>query len=527
MSVLSLAIATVLSVAPSVLAGGVERGSRGETVNPVTAPETVGNGESATGTERGEFILRRVILKNSTVIDATRVEEIAGPYLGKPVTYSELEEILEKFIRIYSESGYITSTVLLPEGEVAGGVVVYEAVERGASLEITGTRHVNEGYLSSRLEGTLEPPLKVGNLESALTLLKRNPLFTDITADLGGTEGANAVLTVKVTEAPIYSVGAEISNDENPSVGETGVRFFAEDRSLSGNGDNLYLEYKVTEGLNRYLASYTYPLPGDLGRFDISYQNSDSRIVSGFFKSFDVRSDGYIVGAGFTRTLVNTPTESLELGLRVDRRENRSYVLGDRLYANTRLTLLRLDTSYITRGPGAFTLGLSRLTYGWNDNSQDIFSWQGQAQTLVSLTPNLDLYGRLALQLSPSNLPPVERCAIGGRNGNQFIFGNTVRGYFTNATIGDNCVAFSTELRYTVYRDNANDLQIFPFFDFGSVWNNEEAVISPGTLIGTGVGLRYSLGGFLQAQLNYGVGLTGNRDLQQGLSFSVELRLPL
>lgn len=502
---------------PAALAGEVERG----TGNRLAVPKVVGDPENATE-EAGEFILHRVILKNSTVIDAKRLEGIAAPYLGKTVTYSELQEILENLIRIYSDNGYITSTVLLPAREIVGGVVVYEAIERGAGLEITGTRRVNEGYLRSRLEGALKAPLKLGNVEAALTLLRRNPLFTDLQADLGGTDSENAVLAVKVTEAPLYSVGVEASNDENPSVGETGVRFFAEDRSLSGNGDHLYLEYKITEGLNRFLASYNYPLPGDRGRFEISYQNSDSRIVSGFFEPFDVRSDGYILGAGLTGTIVNTPTDNLEVGLRVDRRENRSYVLGDRLYADTRLTLLRLDTSYLNRGPGVFTIGISRLSYGWDDlGGEEIFSWQGQTQTLVSLTPDLDWYGRLALQLSPSNLPPVERCAIGGRNGNQLIFGNTVRGYFTNTSLGDNCVALSTELRYTVYRDGNSDLQVFPFLDLGTVWNNEEAVLSPGTLIGTGVGLRYSLGGFLQAQLNYGFPLTANRDLQQGFSFSV------
>jgi hemolysin activation/secretion protein len=339
-----------------------------------------------------------------------------------------------------------------------------------------------------------------------------------------GPDAPNAVLSVRVTEAPLYSIGAEVSNDENPSVGETGIRFFAEDRSLSGNGDNLYLEYKVTEGLNRFLASYTYPLPSDIGRFDISYQNSDSRVVSGFFEPFDIRSDGYIVGAGFTGTVVNTPTETLELGLRVDRRENRSYVLGDRLYSDVRLTVLRLDGSYITRLPGALVVALSRLSYGWSDNGGgDIFSWQGQAQALVSLAPGLDWYGRLSLQLSPSNLPQVERCAIGGRNGNQFIFGNTVRGYVTNASIGDNCVAFSTELRYTLYHSGASDLQVFPFLDLGTIGHDGEPSLSAETLVGTGVGLRYSFVDSLLVQLNYGIPLTtgDNNELQQGFSFSV------
>jgi hemolysin activation/secretion protein len=131
-----------------------------------------------------KIVLRRVILKNSTVIDARRVDEIAAPYLGKLAGIGELTRILEDLNRVYAESGYVTSEVILPSEEIVDGVVVFEAIERGADLDLSGLRRLNEDYLRSRLEVVLAAPLKVRNVENALTLLRQNPLFIDIRADL-------------------------------------------------------------------------------------------------------------------------------------------------------------------------------------------------------------------------------------------------------------------------------------------------------------------------------------------------------
>jgi hemolysin activation/secretion protein len=135
----------------------------------------------------------------------------------------------------------------------------------------------------------------------------------------------------------------------------------------------------------------------------------------------------------------------------------------------------------------------------------------------------------VGLQLSPQSLPNIEQCAIGGRNGNQFIFGNTVRGYTTNARIGDNCVAATLEVRFSLYKSDNFELNGFPFFDIGYVWNTQGRVLAPQTLVGTGVGVRLSYKDLLLIQTNYGFALNdsegGFEDITQGLSFSVLGRL--
>ncbi len=138
----------------------------------------------------------------------------------------------------------------------------------------------------------------------------------------------------------------------------------------------------------------------------------------------------------------------------------------------------------------------------------NFLSWQGQLQYLHSFSDRIRLLTRLSAQLSPDTLPTLEKCAIGGLNGNQFIFGNTVRGYSTNVRDGDNCLAASLEAWFILASDpNWGTLSLVPFIDFGTVWDNEGSVFAPNTLISTGLGLRWQIDEILSLRLDYGIPL--------------------
>ena len=153
------------------------------------------------------------------------------------------------------------------------------------------------------------------------------------------------------------------------------------------------------------------------------------------------------------------------------------------------------------------------------------FSWKAQGQVIKALTDDLQLYGRLAIHLSPHRQPGGERCALGGKNGNVFIFGNTVRGYGTNFVSDDNCLAGTLELRYSLLREESIALQILGFVDYGQVWGSLENILLRRTLISTGIGLRFERNS-LRVGLDVGAPLNSvaPRDTNQltEVTFSVE-----
>jgi hemolysin activation/secretion protein len=95
------------------------------------------------------------------------------------------------------------------------------------------------------------------------------------------------------------------------------------------------------------------------------------------------------------------------------------------------------------------------------------FSWLGQVQRVQVLSPDAILIASLNSQLSANPLLPSQQFTLGGTD--------TVRGFRQNVLTGDNGIRLSLETRLTAIRDDKSKrsiLQLAPFIDIGTVWNN-------------------------------------------------------
>ena len=127
-----------------------------------------------------------------------------------------------------------------------------------------------------------------------------------------------------------------------------------------------------------------------------------------------------------------------------------------------------------------------------------------------------DSLAKINAQLTPDALLPLENISLGGVD--------TVRGYRQNQLVADNGIIASVELRLPLTSDNL--LQIRPFFDIGTVWNNREENPDSNTIAGLGFGLSWQPQRDLFFQIDYGIPLIGVEDegnsLQEnGLYFSL------
>ncbi|MHC5829526.1 MAG: BamA/TamA family outer membrane protein, partial [Nostoc sp.] len=102
---------------------------------------------------------------------------------------------------------------------------------------------------------------------------------------------------------------------------------------------------------------------------------------------------------------------------------------------------------------------------------------------------------------------------------------DTVRGYRQNELVADNGVVGSVEVRIPV-ASNVETLQLIPFFDIGTAWNNRGMNTDPQTIASLGLGLNWQPLRGLVLRTDYGVPLSGTSDrgnsLQDnGFNFSV------
>src|SRR5262249_10812880 len=88
-----------------------------------------------------QFVLRGVHFTGNTVLDEASLQSIVAPYIGKSVTLDDLEEIRQRLTRLYIERGYVNSGAVIPDQDVANGVVDFRFVEgRITDIDVSGTR---------------------------------------------------------------------------------------------------------------------------------------------------------------------------------------------------------------------------------------------------------------------------------------------------------------------------------------------------------------------------------------------------
>ncbi|MES1023166.1 ShlB/FhaC/HecB family hemolysin secretion/activation protein [Gloeocapsa sp. BRSZ] len=481
------------------------------------------------------FLVNRVEVLGSTVLQ-DEIAELTEAFANREVTFEDLIQLRTDITQLYIDNGYVTSGAFLPVNQdITSGVVTIQVVEGELErIDIDGLQRLRSEYVRSRLENASKTPVNQQRLERALQLLQIDPLIRQVNAELtaGSTAGRN-VLQVSLQEAPPFTAGLTTDNRQSSSIGSLQGSVFATHNNLLGFGDRLSAEYGVTEGLDIYDINYAIPVNARNGTLGLRYGNSDSRIIEDPFRDFDIKSDTRTLSLSFRQPVSQTPTNEFGLSLAFDLRRSRTFLEGEPFSFNegpdngeSRVSVVRFAQDWVDRGTtrvlaarSQFSFGIDAFDATINDTGTDgrFFSWLGQFQWVQQLSPRIVLLSRIDAQLTPDSLLSLERFGLGGVD--------TVRGYGQNEIVADNAILGSVEVRFPLTSD-PNRLQIAPFFELGTAWNNRFPNPDPTTLAGLGLGLRWLVSPSLALRLDYGIPLIavhnqGNSLQDNGFYFSL------
>ena len=467
------------------------------------------------------FYVRDVRVEGSTVLQSEINAEIAK-FKRHAVTLEDLVCLRSKITDIYLDNGYITSGAFIPNNQkLDDGVVEIRVVEGDISeIAIAGLKRLREGYVRSRLESATDKPINRQDLEAALQLLLQDPLIERVDAELtaSSTTGSN-VLLLDIQEADAFFVGIGADNYRSASIGETQLTTGVSHNNLIGFGDRLSTSYSLTEGLDLYSVNYTVPWNALDGTISFSYDNSDSIIVDDEFQDVDIEGDTESFSFGARQPIDKSPNTEFALGFDFDLRRRQTFLNGDPFSFTTGLTdgisnatVLRFSQEWVNRQPtrvfaarSQFSFGIDAFDATINDFGTDgrFLAWQAQFQWVEQLSPRILLVTRLGTQLTLDSLLSFEKFSLGGVN--------TVRGYEENRLVSDNGVLGSVELRLPVTSD-PTELQLTPFVEVGTGWNNEPPDLDSNTLASLGLGLRWAIAPNLDMRLDYGIPLVNTED---------------
>lgn len=509
--------------------------------NPEPSPETVPTPPS------GPTIpVQSISVLGSSVFDRDDLEQILAPLEGREVALTELQQAADAITQLYLNEGYLTSRAILVAQEVVDGVVTIQVIEgRIGDIQVEGTERLRERYVRRRIELGTNVPLRTDQLEDQLRLLRADPLLENVEASLrAGDELGESRLIVKVKEADPLFGSLRADNYSPPSVGSERTGITLAHRNLTGLADRLSVSYDRTTrgGSNVFDFNYQIPVNPMEGTVQLRTVIENNRVLQEPFDEFDIAGESERYEISYRQPLVRSPREEFALSLGFSHRDGQTLAfdlipigLGANDEGKTSTSVFRFGQDYVrrdVRGAWAlrsqFNIGTGLFDATTNDQLPDseFFSWLGQTQRVQRVGNDHLLIFQLDAQLTDNALLSSEQFVIGG--------GQSLRGYRQNARAGDSGIRFSVEDRITMARNEAGaaTFQLIPFFDMGTVWNDDDnaELADQRFLAGLGLGVFWEIMPRVDVRLDFGIPLVdlddrGFNAQDDGIYFSVDYEL--
>ncbi|MDH3886975.1 MAG: ShlB/FhaC/HecB family hemolysin secretion/activation protein [Gammaproteobacteria bacterium] len=433
---------------------------------------------------QGSVFIKQFRLTGNTVFTNAELDEIISPYENRKITSGELQAVRYALTLFYVNHGYINSGAIIPDQELTDNIVTIEIIEGELSdIAISGDHRLKDSYISKRIELGAGPPLNIVQLGERLQILQQNPRIEQLNATLEpGAEPGESRLNVEVQEAQPYQLWIAADNHQSPSVGGEEARIWGFHQDLTGYGDTLSFEYDKADGLDEWTVNYAIPVNRYDTTLGVYYDSIDSEVVEDPFDELDIKSDEETISLFLTQPFHLSVNETLTLGLSLDLRENKTYLLGQRFAfvpgtdnGKTKLSVIRFSQEMVNRGRNRvvaarsmFSTGIDAFdaTVNGEDRDGKFVSWLGQFQWAERIgNSEAQVIFRADGQLANHGLPPMEQFTVGGSD--------TVRGYRENRLVSDEGFVASVEVRIPVYSHAASNtaIQLAPFLDFASVSN--------------------------------------------------------
>lgn len=440
--------------------------------------------------EEGRLTLRKVKFTGNTVFSSDELQKTAEPFLNRPLTASDLEELRGRITSVYIDAGYINSGAIISNQSVTSNELQIKIVEGTLTeVRLEGMGWLQEDYIRNRLLIGAGSPLNLKNLQEKYQLLLRDPLIKQLNASLlPKTQAGESVLMVKVTRARPYQLYAGADDYTTPSVGGYAGHVGGWVDNLSGFGEHIDGDFMVTGGALGFNTGIDIPLNAYDTHANFRYSNTRTSLTEKSVKALDIKSNIIGYEGGFSQPLYRNLDIDLKAGINLAVRKSNSTLLGEP-YAfteglpfgvgTTQVTVLRLWQQYDQQGTNnafvlrsTFSKGLHALGATiQNDNllpSGEFFSWLGQTQYSHRVMGNgAQIVLRGAVQVAANPLLPLERFAVGG------VY--SVRGYRENYYVRDNGFSTGLEFRYPLFGGESgakHSLFLIPFMDYGGAWNN-------------------------------------------------------
>lgn len=502
-----------------------------------------------------------------TVVTTADLTERCRWALDRPLVQEDLDQLRFDIASLYFERGYLNSGALLPDQDLAEGILRVRIVEGrlteafirhfqlapdGRRREVTGTKdqRINTRHLRDRLLAGGRRPLHFPSLQQRLQVLQTNPNLLRLNAELKpGPLPGEALIVVEATEtaAPRWRTGVDAHNQRAPSVGGEQLEWWLENPNLTGSCDPLWLRVGLLTGEQgepefapgqTAAIRYLRPLLPDDTTLELAAERDDYAIIEETFAPLDIEGESWSATLGVRRPLLRSirqpapelpglapPSDSLGttvhddlwLSLGLESSHSRTELLGrpfsispGYVDGELDLTLLRFGQEW-TRRTGDSVLALrSTVSLGLDALGATEAPGEPDATFLA-----WNVSGQYTRRVHERGDTLTLRAGFQWADGpvpppEQWLLGGryTVRGYRENSLVRDMGWLLGLEYAHPLDmpgKDSPWRLELVPFIDYGVAWNDGGKARDD--LLSAGLGLRATCAGWFRGELFWGADL--------------------
>lgn len=248
------------------------------------------------------FVLDGISFNTSVFIPQEQLKEIAGRYVGREITFADLNEMIREVNQRYADAGQLTARAILPPQSLEDGqlrVVLVEAELDGVTFSGEG-QNVDESFYRDRLgltEGeTLDSPMLI----EAIRRFNATSQGPQISAGLAPGErfGTTRVDVERFEPKRVdWSLFANNYGTEGTGYEQLGgtLNWF----SPTGVADNLGVILVGTRGSQYMNLRYTRPVTRSNGFAWVEAGANSMEIKSGPLADLNIEGDSSNYGIGF------------------------------------------------------------------------------------------------------------------------------------------------------------------------------------------------------------------------------------
>jgi len=445
--------------------------------------------------------------QGNRLIGAEELRQAVTPFVGRPLTFQELQGAAMAVADAYRRQGWIVRAYL-PRQDIEGGIVTIQIVEAlfggarnsgGEPARMPLDRIMS--YVTSAQE--IGTALNANALDRALLIIDDLPGVGASGNLAAGEQDEETQLVLKLTDEPLFSGDAGLDNTGSRS---TGARRATANLALSSPlrlGDQAIANLIHSEGSDYARLAYSLPVGTDGWRLGVSGSRLSYRLVADEFDALRARGSSGTAGVDASYPLLRTRLSNLFLQLNYDskRFDNQANGLTNSHYKIDGWTFGLNGNLFDNLGGGGAntaSISLMRGKADLNGSPNQLSDAAGpragggftklrySASRQQALTESMSLFAALSGQDANRNLDSSEKFYLGGNYG--------VRAYPASEAGGTNGQLINLELRWRA----PGSVGVSGFYDWGHVEVNRDnrfagaALVNNYSLKGAGIALNWS-----------------------------------